>query len=265
MKKSLAFLFFCILLPCTAKGQYTDQKDIPDWVQYGYFTDLVNSYIEVVSANGYSEENARDNAIKQILSNRSIATGQRVSIEGNERVLNLMVEDELTVKARIKGQYCERLGAGQYKVSLLVQIAKNPEYEFEPVTLTTKYPINANILIPGMAQLQKGSRAKALMFISGEIAAIGGFVAFESLRNSYNKKIEMNHNTQIRQAYMSKANNMKNLRNGCLFGVMSIYIWNIIDGAIAEGKQHIVVGDATVNISSFSTNEATGLSLNLSF
>lgn len=263
--KQIIIIICCILLPCSAMGQYTYSKKAPEWLKNSYHSDHRNSYIEVVTAIGYSEDNARDLAIKQISQNRSIATGQRVNIKESNGSINVTSEDELTVKARIIDEYCERMGAGQYRVSLLVQTARNPEFQYEPVKITNKYPVTARILVPGMAQLHKGSTGKGITFIVGEVAAIGGIVAFECMRSSYESKITRTHNATIRQDYINKADNMKNIRNGFIAGAALIYVWNIIDGAVAKGKQHIEVGEVAMNLSPFATTESAGLSFCLNF
>ena len=263
--RHIIIIICCVLLPCSAMGQYTYSKEMPEWLKNGYHSDHRNSYIEVVTAIGYSEDNARELAVKQISQKRSIATGQRVSIKENNNSVNVISEDELTVKARIIDEYCERIAAGQYRVSLLVQTTKNPMLQYEPVDITNKYPITARIFVPGMAQLHKGSTAKGVAFIAAEIAAIGGAVAFECLRSSYDSKVNSTHNAAARMDYINKADNMQNLRNGFIAGAALVYVWNIIDGAVAKGKQHVEVVDVAMNFSPFATPSLAGLSMCLNF
>ena len=78
MKHWLFIVIWCAV-PMLVMGQHTYLKERPAWVD-GYHKDLTNSYIEVVSGTGYSEDDARSNAINQIAGNRSLATGRQFHI-----------------------------------------------------------------------------------------------------------------------------------------------------------------------------------------
>lgn len=258
-------LFLCVLFPSLAMGQYASQKERPVWVEKSFFADKPNSYTEVVYATGYSEDDAREKAARTIVERRSLATGQRASIRVENGQIKVSGNDELTVKSRIIDEYRERMAPGEYRVSLLVQTAKNPELSFEPVTVTDRYPFSPRVFVPGMAQLHKGSTTKGVLFIVGEVAAIGGIVAFEGLRSSYESKINRTHNANDIQSYINKADNMRNIRNGFIAGAAAIYAWNIIDGIVAKGKKHVVIGKAEMNFTPYAALESTGVMLNVTF
>lgn len=59
--------------------------------------------------------------------------------------------------------------------------------------LTGRYPFSARVFVPGMAQLHKGSTGKGLFFIIGEATCVGGIVATECMRSSYDSKIKSTH------------------------------------------------------------------------
>ncbi len=261
--KQIIFIICCLFVSVTAMGQQPYQGKRPMWLD-GYHSDHSNSYLDVVSGKGATEQDARKNALETISRNRSIATGQRVSIRETNGNVSI-IEDELTVKARIVDEYVEHIGSGEYRVSLLVQTARNPELQFEPVKITSRYPITARILVPGMAQLHKGSTVKGISFITGEALAIGGIVAFESLRASYKAKISSTHNAALRKDYINRTSNMGNIRNCFIAGAAIIYVWNIIDGAVTKGDEHIEVGKAAARISPYATASSAGISLCLNF
>ncbi len=262
MKNIFAFLI-CILLPFTILGQ--ESKGVrPSWVD-GYYLDKTNSYIEVVSATDENPELARNKAIEQIIANRSRATGLRVSISESNGNISITSQDELTIKCRVLSEYSEKIGMNRYKVSLLVQTAKNPSLPYEPVTITDKYPASARVLIPGLAQMHKGSTQKGLLFIAGQAATIGGVISCEMLRQSYEMKINQSLSSSSNRRYMDAANNMQNLRNGFIAGSIAIYVWNIIDGLVATGKQHIEVGDVYFAASLITTPQMNGASITINF
>ena len=240
--------------------QSTFAQERPEWIN-GYFEDLDNSYIECVSSDGYGPADARERAMLQIAERRGIASGSDVSIQGN----NVKVNHNLIVKARVLDEYVERIEPGRYRVYLLVQTAKNPTFEYEQVKVTERYSFSPRVLIPGMAQLYKGSSAKGTWFIAGEVATIGGIIVFENLRSSKMSKIKMTHDAVSRKKYINDANNMKNIRNGFIGGAVAIYAWNVIDGIVAKGKKHVVLKGLNVRLSPYTTMLSTGISLCLNF
>lgn len=262
MRTSILVLF-CMLFSSAAMGGNAESVKRPRWVD-GYHADKKNSYIEVVAATGYTIEIAKEKAVKQIAENRSLATGRRVSIN-NDNGNIVFSADDITIKCRIIDEYCERLGAGTYKVSLLVQTAKHPDLPFESVKFTDRYPFSPRVFVPGMAQLHKGSTAKGVLFIAGEIAAVGGIVAFEGVRSSYASKMRKTQDAAAIKNYTDKAKNMENIRNGFIVGASAMYLWNIIDGAVAKGKSHIEVGKAEIKFTPYALNGSSGVMMCMNF
>jgi hypothetical protein len=261
------FLFIIALPLCyAAAGQCrSDQKERPEWVD-GYFREENNSYIESVTANGPTEDEARNRAASIIIERRNLSTGQRVKVQVHNKVITVQGNDELTVKARVLGEYREWCGPGEHRVNLLMQTAKNPEYELEKVTVTTDYGFSPRVFVPGMAQLHKGSTLKGVLFIAGEVALIGGVVIAENLRASYTSKINTTHSAADKKTYINNADNWQNIRNGFIAGAAALYVWNVIDGIVAKGKKHVIVlGDNTLRITPYATPHAGGIALALNF
>ncbi len=260
----LALLLCSLLLHTITMGQYGYSTERPSWAN-GYFVEKPNSYIEVVSATGYSEENARDKAAQTIIERRSLATGRRSKLSISNGNIHVEGSDDLTVKARIIDQYTERLGAGEYRTYLLVQTAKNPQYRYEPVSVSNKYKFSPRVFVPGMAQIHKGQTVRGALFIAGEVAAVGGIIVFEGLRSSYQSKIKRTHSASEIQNYVNKADNMGNIRNGFIAGAVTIYVWNVIDGIVAKGKKHVVVGDAGMAFAPYADQYSKGLYVSVTF
>lgn len=260
----ITILLCSVLFPSVAMGQYRSSTDRPSWVD-GYFVEKANSYIEVVSAVGYSETDASEKAARIIVERRSLTTGQHAQISISNGNIHVEGNDALTVKARIIDQYTERMGAGEYRVSLLVQTAKNPEYQYEPVSVTDRYKFSPRVFVPGMAQIHKGQTTRGALFIAGEVAAIGGIIAFEGLRSSYESKIKRTHNANEIQTYIDKADNMRNIRNGFIAGAVAIYAWNVIDGIVAKGKKQVVIGNAKVAFVPYVVPQSQGMFVSVRF
>lgn len=236
----------------------------PDWVN-GHWEDLSNSYIKVVSGEGRNAEEARDIAMQNITKERSIGAGQRLQVSILNDKTSIQGDNELTTKAHIIDSYTEYSSAGWYRVYLLVQVLKNPSYSYEPVHVTNKYPFSGRVFVPGMAQIHKGQTGRGVGFITGEIAFIGGIVASECLRQSYDAKVLSTHSNLLRKDYADKANICMLSRNIAIAGAAALYIWNIIDGAVAKGKTHIVIGDAQLLFAPYVSSETGGLALSVKF
>ncbi len=246
-----------------AMGQSADSSEMPSWVN-GYFKDMKNSYLEVVSASGYDVPEAKNKAIKDIMTRRGIATGAESNVSITDGDVNVSSNRDIIVKARIIDEYV-RLTSSGYTVYLLVQTAKHPNNPYEPVQVTDKYPFSARALVPGMAQIYKGSIGKGSVMIGAEVLAVGGIVAFEGMRSSYVSKISMTHDADAIKAYTHNASVMRNARNGCIAGAAAVYLWSLIDGVVAKGESHIHVGNVALNLGPYSTGQSSGFMLAMKF
>ncbi len=237
--KRFGILNVSLLLFLLWGGQETNaQQNKPFWTN-GYFHDVDNSYIEVVSSTGWDENNARQNAIKELVNRRSIATGTdaKVSLLGKDIIVN--GSHDLIVKSRVIDEYCERIQGGEYRVYLLAQTAKNPTYQLESVTITNKYPFSARVFVPGMAQIYKGSKVKGGVIIGMEALGVGGIVTSFCMKSSYEN---MMHQDKKHMAdYANKADTWLNVGYGCIAFTAAVYVYNLIDGIVARGNDHIVV------------------------
>ena len=236
----------------------------PSWVD-GYRQEMAKSYIMVFQATAATMEAAFNKAVDMAADEQSRGTGRKYDIQEANGQTTYSSQDRLVVQDHVIDKYEERLPSGECRVSLLIQIARNPLLTCEPVSVTNKYPFSARVFVPGMAQLHKGSTTKGLLFIAAEIAAVGGVVAFEGLRSSYDSKINSTHNAKDRQNYINNRDNMQNLRNGFIAGAAAIYLWNVVDGIVAKGKKHVEVGHLAWHISPYGTPSEAGVLLSLNF
>lgn len=261
--RKLVLSFAFLLSPFIVMGQQI--KERPFWAVDGYTMELENSVIMEIHADGNSYNEAYVKATNLIQEEQSRRTGLRSTISKTENSLNVTSSDELTVTSHEKARYDEYLSNGTCRVYLLVQIANHPQIKVEPVSYTDDYPFSAHVFVPGMAQIHKGSTTKGIVFIASEVAAIGGIVAFEGLRASYESKINTTHNAKDRQYYIDSASNMQNVRNGFIAGAAAIYLWNVIDGITAKGKKHIHVGNLSLNLNPYATSDNAGILLSMNF
>ena len=238
-KFKLLVLICTILLSRFAMGQCPSQER-PPWVD-GFFQEKTNSYIETVTAKGPTEEEARNKAAQIVIERRSLATGQRVQVRVQTDNFVVTGNDELTVKARIIDEYCEWYGPGEYRVSLLVQTAKNPTFDFEQVNVTNKYPFSPRVFVPGMAQIHKGNTGKGVFFISTTIVSVSSAVFCEMKRSDNMRKSQETTNLSIIKEYRNRADNWTLYRNVSIGAAIGLYTWNVIDGCVAKGKKQVKV------------------------
>ena len=133
-------------------------------------------------------------------------------------------------------------------------------------SITGRYPFSGRVFVPGWAQLYKGSKGKGIFFIVAEAACVGGIVATESMRASYESKYDSTHDADKKRSYANKADNCANLRNGFIAGAAAVYLWNVIDGIAARGKRKaFMLGDAQLRVSPYVAPQTGGFALSLNF
>ena len=236
-----ALLMGALAVPVTMQAQTSSSRNAPTWAG-GYFRDLDYSYVEVVSAEGYNLADVRQKAAEQIISRRSMATGTSAKVSiGTDNSVSVVSDHNVIVKARIIDEYVQTLPNG-YRVSLLVQTAKNPTYAFEPVSVSAYYSAGARSLVPGCAQLYKGSKTKGSLIIAAELLSVAGIVLCENQRSDYNNKAL--EQPRFAQQYYDKASNWETARNVSIGVAAGVWVYSLIDGLVSKGKQRVLVGRA---------------------
>ncbi len=236
----------------------------PDWAD-GYFRELQGSYIEVATGNGTDYSLARGKAINNIVAKRNLASGGRYKVQMAGERSNVNTNEELTVKARILDEYAEHRRDGDWVVYLLVQTCKNPQNDYDAVSVTDRTPMTWRTFVPGMVQLDREQKGKTIAMIGGEVAMIGGIIAFEGARASYSNKVDNTHNAKQKASYIDNMNICADIRNICIAGAVAIYAWNIIDALVAKGPRKVYLGDAELNVMPYASPDGGGLAMRLTF
>lgn len=236
-----------LLFPTALKAQ--DCGGIkPTWATASYKRTLDNSYLEVVVASGSDEDVVREKARVEIEKRRKLTVG----------------EQSAAVKSGHIAEYweCRSTGVTGY---FLYQTRSSLMAKPEHVVATDRYPFSARVFVPGMAQIYKGSVGKGIGIIAGEVVLVGGVVVTECLRLNYAKKINMTHNSSLKNQYAYNANACNIARNVCIGGIAAVYIWNVIDGIVAKGKPYVSVDGKTLSFMPYATTEDVGLAVNFTF
>lgn len=239
------------------------QNKAPAWINVGKIS-LDNSYIKVYcGGSAKTESQAKELSITEIIKDRDLATGGSYRWEKGG-----IVEKEsgrVVVKADVLDEYCEKLPQGNYKVYLLVQTATHPDNALDNVYVGDKYPFSARVFVPGMAQIYKGSVGKGAAFITGEVLFVGGVVTTISMRKYYEVKMSSTNVPQYKRDYEKYANICANASYVCIGGAVALYVWNIVDGAVAKGRPYVSVDGKMLTFSPYVSSNSTGIALNLKF
>ena len=252
MKSRILVLLATVCLLCTLSfsplsGSAQSSKQKPTWASSNYHMDLDKSYLEVVEIRGERDMIKMRNLAEKEIERRRHGT---VGVQG-----------EIWMKAKLVAEYLDEDGTGYF----LYQTSKNPSYIPESVSSTDRYPFSARVFVPGMAQIYKGSYGKGVAFIAGEVVLVGGIITTEFMRRNYLQKIAQTHNTSQKESYTHNANVCAITRNVCIGAAAALYVWNIIDGAVAKGKTHIMVDGKTLTFAPYVSTESTGIVMNLKF
>ncbi len=94
-------------------------------------------------------------------------------------------------------------------------------------------------LIPGVGQFVKGSMTKGGLILGGTAVGASAIILCENQRATYAKK--MKEHPQHIDFYRNKKANWELGRNVAIGATAALYLYNLIDAAIAPGRRRIIV------------------------
>lgn len=262
----LSIFFVCSFYMYGQRSIYKSERLAPRWMSK--LPDPANpSFMYVViTGEGSTLEEARKVGENRLASNEQLKATVTVTMDRNttsnqyqqfnDGRLKERIDNYTTVVVNVHGkeipltanridEYWELVSIGgnrQYLCHALYAVATSSlPVLFDQVSLTTKYGMKGFIrsFIPGWGQMYKGSTAKGICFLGGEIALAGGIIVAENLRASYKKK--MREQPQHAKTYNTKADNCANARNICIGAAAALYVYNLIDALVAPGSKRVVV------------------------
>ena len=277
--KRLFFLF----IGCCCAINLLAQK--PKWVgntpQAGNAT---YKFVEIISY-GTSIEAARQSALNTLAHDQQLNNAVRVNIETgilthiDQRVVKGELQDnsyeQMDVKVQIAGEeyqlqalrvdeYLAKADKGNLELHTLYMVALTDHPQFDTPTLSTRYgaaPVAMSI-IPGVGQWYKGSKVKGACMLASEAVAVAGIILCDNQRASYSKKaIEQ---PKVAKQYSSKASNWETGRNICIGVAAGLWVYNIVDAAVAKGCRRVIVKRADgggLSLAPFGHPQGAGLSL----
>lgn len=240
-------------------------------------------FIEIVSY-GSDLKSARADALERLAGDRLLSEGVRIyqnttKVKDKQKTyttgkaLQQTTHDHTVVKTYIDNQPMElsalriddydTMEGGRVKLHTLFQIATCDDPTFDDVYLTTKYGFSVRALVPGWAQLHKGSTVKGISILAAEIAAIGGIIFTENERASYESK--MRSQPKFAKQYKSKMDNYETARNCCIGAAAAIYVYNLIDAIVAPGTRRVVIKSDNMNFIPVASKDFSGVIFSYKF
>ena len=261
-KYLLLFLLGCLFpLSFLANGQ-TPQNIRPQWLKsYQRLLNNNTAYdFVLIKENGPSLEElqkSRMNALGSYLKSSNKIEGEidwKSSTTSTDSDFQSSSTHSLSFKTmttvetfncKMVDDFWERVD-NEYKYYALFAVTEpGVNAPIDNFSLTTSYasdPATWGLcLIPGAAQMHKGSYLKGGIIIGGTAAIAAGAIVCNSLRDKNIVKINQSHSADVRKYYNDKANNCVTARNVCLGTLAALYIYNIVDAFVAPGARRIIV------------------------
>lgn len=140
-------------------------------------------------------------------------------------------------------EYWEQYADGEYRLYSLYAVSiPNTIPQFDTYTLSSHYKPSEGFvrsLIPGWGQIYKGSKVKGGLIITGEAIGVGGIVLSYSMKSSWEKL--MQEDPKHIKEYSLNADMWQNIGYGAIAFTAAIYIYNLIDAAVAPGARRVIV------------------------
>ena len=244
-------------------------------------------FVEVVS---YASDiaSAREEAKKKLASNEQLVRTVQVNVEtGKLRKIeqtvvngkmNETIRDKVDVKMSVSGKQFDLQAypvdeyitqeQGMVKLHTLYMVAVEDDPVFDRTYLTTNYgatPVVMSI-IPGLGQWYKGSKVKGVCMFAAEAAAVAGIIICANKANDAEKKIKLE--PKYAKHYEDKKSNWETGRNICIGAAAAIWVYNMIDAAVAKGARRVEVkpaGRSYVSLTPALNTDYAGFSLSYNF
>lgn len=261
--KKMFFLAVMAVLMAVCPAAAADRSDNmkPRWVTSVLPTPKSPGYIFISSqGTGKSLEEARQMALVNLTSKleheRGLVVSSTVRVEKtSERNSAPRKNSQFTLEAsergkqidlvcRVVDEYWERKH-GTYFVTELFTVNDSSRpgqgsYS-DNIKLSTSYgaaPVFYS-LIPGVGQFYKGSNMKGGLILGGTAVGAAAIIMTENQRAIYAKKMK-EHPEHI-DFYRNKKANWELGRNIAIGATAALYVYNLIDAAVAPGRRRVNV------------------------
>lgn len=234
-------------------------------------------YFKVTQGEGRTRTEARQNALLELVG--ELSRSQGVIIKGQDILQTLSESQNGSYNETTRQQSLYRFEREDFSACfdvadeyyegntcwLLFEVAYNPaRVRFDKVEFTTDYKGSAlwrSLIVPGWGQMYKRSMGKGITILSLQVATIAGICACSNLSNSYYDKAKTARNNSVRESYLDKGANYRNVRNVFIGAAGAVYVYNLIDAIAGKGAKRY----KKVQISPYIGSAGQGLSFNITF
>ncbi len=258
--KTLILALICLL--AISPVQAADRSDglKPRWITSSLPVPKSPGYIFIsAQGSGSSLEEARlmavGNLITRLEHERGISVNSNVKTEKHSQRGSSYKNKEITFEVSEKGktfnitcrvvdEYWERV-RGRYIVTQLYTVndlSRPAQGSYnDHIRLTTSYGAAPMFysLIPGVGQFVKGNNVKGGIFLGTTAVGAAAIVFCENQRAIYAKK--MKEHPQHFDFYRNRKANWEVGRNVSIGVTGAVYLWNLIDAAVAPGRRRVIV------------------------
>lgn len=252
MKKYLILLI--LLFSTSIFSQKTNLVGKLPWVNGNLPSNSLNYNYKVVSGNGDNLTIARNESIRELITDLASEKGVIVSSETILKTQTIENDNNQTFNADFKrntkisqdgfeavftriDEYYES-NNGIVTVWRLYVIGESSS-NIPKINYTNKYSFNdagyRSLIIPGWGQFYKKNNTKGFLFLVGAAGSIGGFLYADNQHNyNMNRSMETN-NLDLKKEFVQKAGDFTTIKNITLGAAAAIWIWNVIDATSSDG------------------------------
>jgi hypothetical protein len=255
----LAGLIYCLGSHVAFAQSNTSHPDKLPWVD-GVFPQKKGAFeYQVSRGEGATLSDARNDAFNGLLADLGNKAGVTVNSQTIAEIksslnYNSGAEDYQESSSNVTTHKIDREGFkasftkvseyyeyahGRYLLWELYEVSQKETFTAIIPEYTTHYGGSAlwrSIVLPGWGQFYKKKTGKGVIMLTTEVVAISG-LAFCEIRRSDNwRKSTETTNINITKEYRNRADSWE-LRRNIFIGVAAgIYLWNVLDAALAKGK-----------------------------
>ncbi len=267
----LLLILVCLTAVC---GRVSAQR--PPWMR-GDMPKQSNAsyYFKVTQGEGRTRTEARENALLELVG--ELSRSQGVMIKGQDILQTLSEGRNGSYSETTRQQSLYRFETEGFKTCfdvadeyyegntcwLFFEVAYNPEQvRFDKIEFTTDYKGAAfwrSMIVPGWGQMYKRSTGKGIAILSAQVATIAGICVCSNLSNSYYDKAKTARNNSVRESYLDKGANYRNVRNVFIGAAGAVYVYNLVDALVGKGAKRY----KKVHFNPYAGPMGQGLSLNI--
>ena len=262
-KKIIFAVLLCFLWSTITLARTKSDILKPTWIDGDLPIPSNNTYMyEIHSGIGNSIDEARNQCYEELVINSSTLGGALVYEDFTSQstlkqkytngYLNEEIEEINKSIAHSKGhehqlysicvdEYWEHKNGKYYVIRLYAKSELQGTPVFDELEYKNYYGVEGFVrsLVPGWGQIYKGSKVKGGLIIVGEALGVGGIVTSYSMKASYEKL--MQEDPKHKKDYSMSADMWQNIGYGCIAFTAAVYIYNLIDAAVAPGARRVMV------------------------